>query len=100
MLEELARRGARLQAYDPVAAQEAKRVLGHLPGLQFMDSQGAALQDADALVIITEWKEFRTPDFDQIKSALKRPLVFDGRNLYEPAFMRAVGIEYHAIGRG
>ena len=100
VLADLSRRGARLQAYDPVAAHEAQRVLGHLPGLRFVHSQAAALQGADALVIITEWKEFRTPDFDLIKSALNRPLVFDGRNLYEPAFMRAVGIEYHAIGRG
>jgi len=100
VLEELARRGARLQAYDPVATEEARRVLGHLPGLTFVDSQTAALEGADALVIITEWKEFRTPDFDHIKATLKQPLVFDGRNLYEPSFMRAMGIEYQAIGRG
>lgn len=99
ILSDLAARGARLQAYDPVAMVEAKRVFGDLTGLTFVDSAGGALVGADALLIITEWREFRTPDFDQIKSELTQPLVFDGRNLYEPSFMRAMGIEYHAIGR-
>ena len=99
ILSELAARGAKLQAYDPVAAEEARRVLGHLSGLSFVDSQSAALEGADALVIVTEWKEFRTPDFDRIKQALKQGLVFDGRNLYEPAFMKSIGIDYQAIGR-
>jgi len=99
IIAELSRRGAAIQAYDPVAAEEATRVLQGTPGLRFADSQAAALEGADALVIVTEWKEFRTPDFDGIKAALKRPLVFDGRNLYEPALMRALGIDYRAIGR-
>jgi len=99
IIAEMSRRGAAIQAYDPVAAEEATRVLQGTPGLRFADSQAAALEGADALVIVTEWKEFRTPDFDGIKAALKRPLVFDGRNLYEPALMRALGIDYRAIGR-
>ncbi len=97
---ELARRGARLQAYDPVAMDEARRVLGDVRGLHFATSQAAALEGADALVVITEWKEFRNPDFDAIKATLKRPLVFDGRNLYDPALMREFGIDYRGIGRG
>jgi len=97
---ELSRRGARLQAYDPVAMDEARRVLGDLPGLHFAVSQAAALEGADALVLITEWKEFRNPDFDAIKATLKQPLVFDGRNLYDPALMRLLGIDYRGIGRG
>ncbi|MFY9509941.1 MAG: UDP-glucose/GDP-mannose dehydrogenase family protein [Rubrivivax sp.] len=97
---ELVRRGAALRAYDPVAMDEARRVLGDLPGLQFVASQAEALQGADALVLVTEWKEFRNPDFDAIKSVLKQPVIFDGRNLYDPAFMRTLGIEYRGIGRG
>ncbi|ODV01434.1 MAG: UDP-glucose 6-dehydrogenase [Rubrivivax sp. SCN 70-15] len=99
IVAELARRGARLQAYDPVAMAEARRVLPDVPGLSFTASQADALAGADALVVVTEWKEFRNPDFDAIKSALKAPVIFDGRNIYEPAFMRTLGIEYSSIGR-
>ncbi|MDE2398688.1 MAG: UDP-glucose/GDP-mannose dehydrogenase family protein [Burkholderiales bacterium] len=99
IVAELARRGARLRAYDPVAMEEAARVMGDVPGLSLVASQGEALQGADALVVITEWKEFRNPDFDAIKSTLAQPLIFDGRNLYDPAFMRSIGIDYRAIGR-
>ncbi len=100
IVAELARRGAALRAYDPVAMDEARRVMGSVPGLQFVASQTEALHGADALVLVTEWKEFRNPDFDGIKAALKQPVIFDGRNLYEPAFMRSLGIEYRGIGRG
>ena len=100
VIAELARRGATLKAYDPVAMPEAKRVLEGTKGLTFVDNQTQALEGADALVIITEWKEFKSPDFDSIKSLLKQPVVIDGRNLYEPAFMRSLGIEYASIGRG
>ena len=100
IVAELLRRGATLRAYDPVAMDEARRVIGEPAGLQFVDSQQQALQGADALVLITEWKEFRNPDFDAIKATLKQPLIFDGRNLYEPAFMRTLGIDYRGIGRG
>jgi UDPglucose 6-dehydrogenase len=99
IVAELARRGAAVQAYDPVAMDEARKVLGGTPGLTFVDSQKQALEGADALVIATEWKEFRNPDFEHIKAVLKQPVVFDGRNLYEPALMKTFGIEYRAIGR-
>jgi UDPglucose 6-dehydrogenase len=100
IVAELVRRGATVQAYDPVAMDEARRVLEGVPGLSFMDSQAAALAGADALLVVTEWKEFRNPDFDAIKAALKQPVIFDGRNLYDPALMRMLGIEYRGIGRG
>ncbi len=99
IVAELLRRGARVQAYDPVAMPEARRVLADLSGVQFVDNQTAALDGADALLIATEWKEFRTPDFDDIKARLKQAVVLDGRNLYDPALMRAYGIDYQAIGR-
>jgi UDPglucose 6-dehydrogenase len=92
-------RGARVQAYDPVALDEARRVMSHLDGIAFVDSAKAALAGADALVIVTEWKEFRTPDFDDMRAALKQALVFDGRNLYDPKVIAAFGLEYHSIGR-
>ncbi len=99
IVAELARRGARIRAYDPVAGKEAARVLGDVPGLVIAASAAEALQGADALAIVTEWKEFRTPDFEAIKAALRTPVVFDGRNLYEPALMAGLGIEYYCIGR-
>ena len=100
IIEQLSRRGASLQAYDPVAMPEARRVLAGTPRLSFVDHQSAALEGADALLIVTEWKEFRTPDFDHIKATLKQPLILDGRNLYEPALMREFGIDYLGMGRG
>ena len=99
IISELARRGALIRAYDPVAAREAMRVLGDVRGLLIVDSAAAALKGADALAIVTEWKEFRTPDFDAVRTALRTPVVFDGRNLYEPKTMAEFGIEYHCIGR-
>ena len=100
VLAELFRRGATVTAYDPVAMDEARRIFGAEPRLRYADAPMAALDGADALVIVTEWKEFRSPDFDRIKAALKTPVVFDGRNLYEPALIRASGLDYEAIGRG
>jgi UDPglucose 6-dehydrogenase len=99
IIAELARRGATIGAYDPVAMPEAQRVMEGIPGLSFVANPSAALDGADALVIITEWKEFKSPDFDDIKSKLKQPVVIDGRNLYEPALLDAMGIEYIGIGR-
>jgi UDPglucose 6-dehydrogenase len=95
----LAERGAKIVAYDPVAMDEARRVFGEAPSVAFAPSPMAALEGADALIVVTEWKEFRSPDFDAIRAALKVPLVFDGRNLYDPAVVRAAGLEYFAIGR-
>jgi len=91
--------GAQVVAYDPVAMDEAKRVMADQPGLSYAESAREALEGADALVIVTEWKEFRSPDFEAIRTALRQPLVFDGRNLFEPALMKSLGIEYHGIGR-
>ncbi|ACB34588.1 nucleotide sugar dehydrogenase [Leptothrix cholodnii SP-6] len=99
IIEELNRRGARIQAYDPVAMHEASRVMPASAQLAYASGASAALEGADALIIVTEWKEFRTPDFDGIRDALKDKRVFDGRNLYEPALIRAMGLEYHCIGR-
>jgi UDPglucose 6-dehydrogenase len=96
--DELLRRGAVVAAYDPVAMAEASR---HLQGrVQLCERAEEALQEADALLVVTEWKEFRSPDFEAIKRLLKSPLIFDGRNLYDPALMRALGFEHHGIGRG
>jgi UDPglucose 6-dehydrogenase len=92
-------RGATITAYDPVAMPESRRIFGDEAGLRYADSPMAALRDADALLIVTEWKEFRVPNFDAIKMALKQPLIFDGRNLYVPSQVRDHGLEYFAIGR-
>jgi UDPglucose 6-dehydrogenase len=92
-------RGAKVCAYDPVAMDEARRVMAREDGISYADSPVGALDGADALIIATEWKEFRSPDFEAIKTRLKQPVVIDGRNLYEPAMMQALGIEYLSIGR-
>ncbi|HKB82653.1 MAG TPA: UDP-glucose/GDP-mannose dehydrogenase family protein [Burkholderiales bacterium] len=92
-------RGASITAYDPVAMEEGRRIFANEPGVRFASSTVGALDGADALIIVTEWKEFRSPDFDDMKKRLKSPVVFDGRNLYDPAQMRAAGIEYFSVGR-
>ena len=99
LIEELIGRGARIRAYDPIAIHEAQRVIGSNKQVEFAKSPGDALVGADALVIVTEWKEFRSPDFDAIKGTLKHPVIFDGRNLYDPQHPRKAGLEYFAIGR-
>jgi UDPglucose 6-dehydrogenase len=99
VIADLLARGASVCAYDPVAMEEARRVFGAEPRVAYAESPAAALDGADALLIVTEWKEFRSPDFEEMKRRLKAPLVFDGRNLYDPAQMRASGIRYFAIGR-
>ncbi|MCX7149300.1 MAG: UDP-glucose/GDP-mannose dehydrogenase family protein [Rhodocyclales bacterium] len=91
--------GASIRAYDPVATHEAQRILGKDPRISYAATPMEALDGADALVIVTEWKEFRSPDFDAIKAKLKTPVIFDGRNLYDPATPRKAGLEYYAIGR-
>jgi UDPglucose 6-dehydrogenase len=78
---------------------EARHYFPDEPRLSYAENQTAALENADALVVVTEWKEFRSPDFDAISASLKTPLIFDGRNLYEPAEMRRLGISYFGIGR-
>lgn len=91
--------GATVTAYDPVAMHEARRIFGSDPRLQLSESPMAALKDADVLAIVTEWKMFRAPDFAVLKAMLKTPVIFDGRNMYEPKDVRAAGLEYFAIGR-
>jgi UDPglucose 6-dehydrogenase len=95
----LAARGAKIVAYDPVAMTEARRVFDEAAHVAFAASPMAALAGADALVVVTEWQEFRSPDFDAIRKMLREPLLFDGRNLYDPPAVRAAGLEYFAIGR-
>jgi UDPglucose 6-dehydrogenase len=99
LIRELLDRGATVCAYDPVAMPEARRVFRKAVGLQFSDSPLEALDGADALAIVTEWKEFRSPDFATIRHKLKSPVIFDGRNLYEPEDVKRNGLEYHCIGR-
>jgi UDPglucose 6-dehydrogenase len=99
IVKELLAAGAEVHAYDPVAIGEARKAFGDQPRLRFCESAMEALEGADALLIATEWKEFRSPDFDGMAAALKQPVIFDGRNLYEPAAVRARGFEYHGIGR-
>lgn len=100
LMEQLWAAGARVQAYDPEAMEETQRIYGTRAELVLMGTKEAALQGADALVICTEWQQFKAPDFNSIKAALKTPVVFDGRNLYEPARMQEKGLHYYAIGRG
>ncbi|KRC71801.1 UDP-glucose 6-dehydrogenase TuaD [compost metagenome] len=99
VIAELTRRGAEVRAYDPVAMHEAGRVLAGHQGISFAADMYEALDGADALLIATEWKVFRAPDFDRVKALLKTPLIIDGRNLYTPADVRGLGFEYSGIGR-
>jgi UDPglucose 6-dehydrogenase len=99
IIDALLRLGASVCAYDPVAMDEAKRVLGDVPNVTFAANPLAACDGADALVVVTEWKEFRSPDFDTLQRHLKQPVIFDGRNLYEPDVVRGAGFEHMAIGR-
>ena len=99
LVREVLKRGAEVCAYDPVAMGEARRVFGDEPRVSYAEAPLPALDGADALIIVTEWKEFRSPDFGAIKERLKEPLVFDGRNLYDPAVVKEAGLEYYSIGR-
>ena len=99
MLEALWAMGASVSAYDPAAMEETCRIYGERADLLLVDSPMDALKGADALLIVTEWKVFRSPNFDTMKALLKTPLVFDGRNLYDPQAMRGLGFDYLPIGR-
>jgi UDPglucose 6-dehydrogenase len=99
VIADLLAMGATVTAYDPVARHEAQRLFSGESRLGFAENPLDALEGADALVIVTEWKEFRSPDFDAIKARLKSPVIFDGRNLYDPKLVRGLGLEYFAIGR-
>ncbi|NUA29705.1 UDP-glucose dehydrogenase family protein [Cupriavidus basilensis] len=108
VIKELLARGASVQAFDPVALEEAKKAIHSdlsertdlLARLSFAEDQSAALKAADALIVVTEWKSFRSPDFSAIRSALRAPVIFDGRNLYEPAELQQHGFSYFPVGRG
>jgi UDPglucose 6-dehydrogenase len=89
-----------VQAYDPVAMDEALRIYGKRDDLRLCSRADEALEGADVLAIVTEWREFRSPDFDQIKRKLRVAAIFDGRNLYDPEMVRQRGFRYFAIGRG
>ena len=99
VIKALTERGAAVTAYDPVAIPEARHIYEGDARVSFADSAMEAARGADALVIMTEWKAFRSPDFAELKRTLKSPVIIDGRNLYEPAVVRSHGLEYHAIGR-
>ncbi|MFZ5575662.1 MAG: UDP-glucose dehydrogenase family protein [Pseudomonadota bacterium] len=99
MLEALWAMGATVSAYDPAAMEETRRIYGERADLLLVDSPMDALKGADALLIVTEWKVFRSPNFDTMKSLLNAPLIFDGRNLYDPGAMRDIGFEYFPVGR-
>jgi UDPglucose 6-dehydrogenase len=100
LLEQLWKAGAKVRAFDPAAMKETKRIYGDRADLTLCARARETLEGADALTIITEWKEFRSPDFDNLKKQLSAPVIFDGRNLYDPGMMRKQGFKYYAIGRG
>ena len=98
VIEMLLKEGVNLNLYDPVAMEETQRRLRDTA--KFFENNYEALQDADALVIVTEWNEFRRPDFDRMKSVMRQPVIFDGRNIYDPTRIREKGFTYYGIGRG
>ena len=100
LLQQLWDAGAKVQAYDPEAMHETRRIYGERADLRLCDAGSEALQGADALVVLTEWKQFRSPDFARLKQSLADAVVFDGRNLYEPGEVEAAGLAYYGIGRG
>jgi UDPglucose 6-dehydrogenase len=100
LIDLLLQAGARVRAYDPVAAGEAERIYAGVSGFSLAKSAYEACSGADALAIVTEWQEFRSPDFERLRELLKAPVIFDGRNLYDPATLSRFGLTYYAIGRG
>ena len=100
LIEDLLTAGAKVRGYDPDAGNEAKRMFAKRKGVEIVGSAMAALEGADALAVVTEWREFRSPDFAAVKANLKTPAIFDGRNLYDPAVLKQLGFDYFPIGRG
>ena len=100
LMEALWKSGAKVQAFDPEAMEETQRIYGHRKDLSLCGTKEAALKGADALVIVTEWQAFKAPDLQSIKEQLGLPVIFDGRNLFEPARMSRKGLTYYSIGRG
>ena len=88
-----------MRAFDPEAVAEPTRIYGDKPGLTLVEIAEEALQGVNALIVVTEWKNFWSPDFDLIKNTLKDAVIFDGRNLYEPGVIAAKGFQYFAVGR-
>jgi UDPglucose 6-dehydrogenase len=100
LMEQLWEAGVTVKAFDPEAAEETRRIYGERDDLRLVERPYDAIDGADALMIVTEWKAFRAPDFARVKSLLKTPVIFDGRNLYDPAAVEEAGIAYYGIGRG
>jgi UDPglucose 6-dehydrogenase len=100
LIELLLTAGARVHAYDPVAGAEARRLYAGVAGFTLAKNAYDAVRGADALAIVTEWQEFRSPDFERLGELLKQPVIFDGRNLYDPAMVSRFGLSYYAVGRG
>ena len=100
LIEKLWEAGAEVRAYDPAAMSEMRRIYGERPELTLCAQAMQTLPGADALVIMTEWQEFRSPDFDALRKSLTAPVIFDGRNLYDPALLAKQGFQYYAVGRG
>jgi UDPglucose 6-dehydrogenase len=99
LIADLLEAGAEVRAYDPVAGDAARRLYAGEPRVEVVAGAAAALKDCDALAIVTEWREFRSPDFAALKASLRVPVIFDGRNLYDPDVVKAQGFEYYPIGR-
>jgi UDPglucose 6-dehydrogenase len=99
LMESLWAAGAKVQAYDPKSMEETQHIYANQPLLSLCGTKEAALKGADALAIVTEWRQFKAPDFEVIKSSLLTPVIFDGRNLYEPSRMKEKGFQYYGIGR-
>jgi len=100
VINSLINAGATIQAHDPIAMDECAKIYGGNEKFILCESESEALKSADALIIVTEWQQYRTPDFEKIKLALKQPVIFDGRNIYNPQNLAELGITYYAIGRG
>ena len=96
IIEKLLAAGANVKAYDPVAMKEAKHILGEQ--IEFAKNENSALIDADALLVVTEWPDFRSPDFQVVKKLMKGNVIFDGRNIYDIAEMKELGFDYYCIG--
>jgi UDPglucose 6-dehydrogenase len=99
LINELLGRGARVRAFDPVAMQRAADIWGKQAGFELCKDPMAAAEGSDALIVVTEWHEFRSPDFAQLSKLLRQPVIMDGRNLYEPRMMAELGFDYTGIGR-